>query len=94
VVANVMLTAERRGRLMEAQTTRFLELLQQLPITTDDAPTDLAAVMAAGRRHELRSCDASYLILAERLDAPPATLDRRLAEAAESAGVPLNVVRP
>jgi predicted nucleic acid-binding protein len=90
-VANVLLVAERRDRLSEAQASRFLELLTQLPIDVDDAPHDLAAIVAAGRRHELSSYDASYLVLAERLGAPLATLDRRLSKAAERAGVELLV---
>jgi predicted nucleic acid-binding protein len=90
-VANVLLVAERRDRLSEAQASRFLELLTQLPIEVDAAPHDLAGIVAAGRRHELSSYDASYLVLAERLGAPLATLDRRLAKAAERAGVELLV---
>jgi predicted nucleic acid-binding protein len=88
-VANVLLVAERRGRLSEAQASRFLELLAQLPIEVDDAPRDLADIVAAGRRHELSSYDASYLVLAERLGASLATLDQRLAKVAEGAGVEL-----
>jgi predicted nucleic acid-binding protein len=88
-VANVLLVAERRGRLSEAQASRFLELLAELPIEVDGSATDPARVISAGRRHELSSYDASYLILAERLGVPLATLDRRLADAAMRAGVPL-----
>ena len=90
-IANVMLVAERRQRLTEAQASRFLDLLQQLPIHVVDAPTDVASVVAAGRRHELSAYDAYYLVLAERTGAPLATLDRRLAEAATRAGVRLLV---
>jgi predicted nucleic acid-binding protein len=90
-VANVLLVAERRGRLTEAQVSRFLGLLTQLPIEVDDAPRELAGIVAAGRRHELSSYDASYLVLAERLGASLATLDRRLAKAAKRAGVELLV---
>ncbi len=54
-IANLLLVAERRQRLTEAQAVRFSDLLQQLPIHVDDAPTDLADVVAAGRRHELSS---------------------------------------
>jgi predicted nucleic acid-binding protein len=90
-VANVLLVAERRGRLSEAQASRFLELLTQLPIEVDDAPRDLGGIVAAGRRHKLSSYDASYLVLAERLGVSLATLDRRLAKAAEHAGVELIV---
>ena len=88
-VANVLLVAERRGRVTEAQASRFLRLLEQLPVETDDSPTDMAALVATGRRHRLSSYDASYLVLAERLGTPLATLDSRLAEAALHAGVPL-----
>ena len=91
VVGNVLLVAERRGRLSEAQASRFLELLAQLPIDVDDAPHDLAGIVAAGRRHELSAYDASYLVLSERLGAPLATLDHQLAKAAERAGVELLV---
>jgi predicted nucleic acid-binding protein len=92
-VANVMLVAERRGRLSEAQASRFLDLLQQLPIGIDEVPIGIAEVVATGRRHELSSYDASYLVLAERIGAALATLDRRLADAATRAGVPLLVTR-
>ena len=92
-VANVLLAAERRGRLSEAQASRFLELLAQLPIDVDDSPTDMVAIVAAGRRHALSSYDASYLVLTERLGAALATLDKPLAKAALKAGVPL-VIKP
>lgn len=88
-VANVLLVAERRGRLTEAQASRFLELLAQLPIDVDDSPIDLAGIVAAGRRHGLSSYDGSYLVLAERRGAALATLDKALAAAASKAGVPL-----
>ncbi|HEY5456219.1 MAG TPA: type II toxin-antitoxin system VapC family toxin [Acidothermaceae bacterium] len=88
-VANVLLVAERRGRLSEAQASRFLELLAQLPINVDTSPTDLAGIVATGRRHTLSSYDAAYLLLAERLGTTLATLDKPLAKAARKAGVQL-----
>jgi predicted nucleic acid-binding protein len=88
-VANVLLVAEQRHRVSEAQARRFLELLAQLPIEVDDSPTGLVGVVAAGRRHTLSSYDASYLVLADRLGATLATLDQRLAAAARNAGVHL-----
>jgi predicted nucleic acid-binding protein len=92
-VANVLLVAERRGRLSEAQVSRFLELLAQLPIDVDESPADMAGIVAAGRRHTLSSYDASYLVLAERLGAALATLDQRLTKAARQAGVELLIRR-
>jgi len=88
-VANVLLVAERQARITEAEASRFLELLGQLPIEIDSAPTRMIEVVGAGRRHAISAYDASYLVLAERLGASLATLDRRLAEAASKAGVNL-----
>ncbi len=90
-VANVLLVAERRGRIKEAKAGHFLGLLAQLRIEIDQAPTDSSALLAAGRRHGLTAYDAAYLVLAERLALPLATLDGRLAEACGTAGVPLLV---
>lgn len=87
-VANVLLVAERRRRVTEAQAARFLGLLRQLPIRVDPSPYDMTAVLAAGRRHQLTAYDGAYLVLAERLGAPVGTLDDRLAAACRAAGVP------
>lgn len=88
-VANVLLVAERRGRINEAQAARFLGLLVRLPIRIDMSPTDTTALLAAGRRHNLSAYDAAFLVLAERLAAPLATLDVQLMEACRAAGVRL-----
>jgi Predicted nucleic acid-binding protein, contains PIN domain len=88
-VANVLLVAERRKRMSEAQAARFVDLLGRLPIRTDAATTDTSAVLAAGRRYGLSAYDAAYLVLAERVAAPLATLDTKLAAACRAAGVPL-----
>jgi predicted nucleic acid-binding protein len=90
-VINVVLGAQRRGRLTEAQGARFLSLLGQLPIRVDTLPVDVQAVHAAAARHGLTAYDAAYLVLAERLSAPLATLDEHLAAAARTAGVGLVV---
>lgn len=88
-IANVLLVAERRGRVTEAQASRFLELLAQLPFRVDHDGVDSTALIAAGRRHGLSAYDAAYLVLAERQGAVLATFDEGLRAAAESAGVPL-----
>ena len=88
-VANVLLVAERRRRITEAQATRFLALLGKLPIRADTAPIDTTAVVAAGRRHNLSAYDAAYLVLAERLAASLANLDTHLIAASKAAGVRL-----
>lgn len=88
-VANVLLVAERRGQVNEAQTARFVALLHELPITLDSAPPGIDALVATGRRYQLSAYDATYLILAEREGLPLATLDKALGSAARAAGVPL-----
>lgn len=88
-VANVLAGAERRGRITEAQTTRFALLLESLPITVHDTPPPLAELLSTARRHGLTAYDATYLLLAVDLGLPIATLDAELAGAAERAGVAL-----
>lgn len=88
-VANVLLMAERRKRCSEAEAVRFVELLESLPIVTDDdTPRHaLHGVYQHAREYGLSAYDAAYLELAMRFGAPLATLDKQLAEAATKAGV-------
>jgi predicted nucleic acid-binding protein len=88
-VANVLLVAERRRRCSEAEAVRFIELLESLPIATDNdtARCALHGTYQFAREYALTAHDAAYLELAMRLGAPLATLDRQLAEAAAKAGV-------
>lgn len=90
-VANVLLAAERRVRLTEADSTRFLELLGALPIEVNGETHARAfgAVLLLGREHGLSSYDAAYLELAMRESVPLASLDQSLRLAAESSGVSL-----
>ena len=88
-IANVLVAAERRGRLSPAQTARFLELLGQLPITVAeiDRETTLTTVLDLARSTGLTAYDASYLALAAASGAPLATADRGLRLAAIGIGV-------
>ena len=88
-VSNVLLLGERRSRLTESQSARFVALIGQLPIRVDSASVDMGAVLATGRRHALTAYDAAYLVLAEREGAPLATLDAKLRNAAQAVGVTL-----
>ena len=88
-VANVLLVAERRGRLSEADAARLAQLLIQLPIEVDSSPSHLATLLALGREHGLSAYDASYLSLAQRRGLALATLDATLAAAAQQSGVAL-----
>lgn len=88
-VANVLLTAERRGRLTAGDGARFLELLGRLPIVIDGETATRAFLQTLhlARELDLSSYDAAYLELAARLDLPLATLDNHLLEAAGVLGV-------
>ncbi len=90
-VANVLRTAERRGRISLAERTQAMAILGELPIRIDENTAALAfgpiSALAAGR--DLTVYDACYLELALRSGLPLASLDRRLCEAASAAGVKL-----
>jgi predicted nucleic acid-binding protein len=80
---NVLLMGERRSRLSEAQTARFLKYLKELPIEVDRDP-DETVVLSLARRHRLSVYDTAYLELAQRHALPLATLDRALITAARA----------
>lgn len=90
-VANVLLVAERRKRLIRAQTRVFTTRLLSLPILVEEtAPSRmLADVLTLGRDTSLAAYDAMYLDLAIRHDLPLATLDRSLRGAARKSRVAL-----
>lgn len=88
-VGNALVVAERRGRMNEAETVRFLALLRQLPIVVEAEPLErlLGEVVRLAREQALSSYDAAYLDLAMRLGVPLATQAERLREAASRCGV-------
>ena len=79
---------ERRGRLTEQETARFLGDVSGLRISSDRM-SDEGAVLTLARRHRLTVCDAAYLELAARRNLPLATLDGALVGAARAEGVSL-----
>jgi len=85
---NVLLTAERRGRITEAQTTSLLVSVGELVIKVDREP-DERMVLSLARAHRLSVYDAAYLELAKRQGLALATLDNALISAARAEKVPL-----
>ena len=83
-VINVLLVAERRKRISEADSVRFTTLLSQLPIVVEyERPEQIMKdILALARVKKLSSYDASYLDLAMRKGLPLATLDKGLKQAA------------
>jgi predicted nucleic acid-binding protein len=86
-VANVLLQAEKRGRITAAQIAARLELLASLPIVTDGetGPRAFREILTLARAHTLTTHDAAYLELAIRRGVPLATQDKALVRAAKSA---------
>jgi len=85
-VVNVLLAAERRKYISEADSARFISLLSQLPILVqhEGPEKSMKDLLASARAHGLSSYDASYLDLAMKKGIPLATLDQKLQRAAEA----------
>ena len=88
-VLNVLLTAERRKRISQADSARYLTLLGQLPIIVEYEPPQniMTILLSLGRKNNLTGYDAFYLDLTMRNGYPIATLDKKLIEAAEDVDV-------
>lgn len=90
-IGNVLLQAERRGRLTAADQAARVALLRRLPLETDAETTSraLGEILLLARAQRLTTYDAAYLELAARRGLPLATRDRALQAAAEQLGVAL-----
>ncbi len=93
-LGNVLVMAERRGRIDAAQLAECVALLRELPVAIDEETPQRALdeVLALARAEGLTTYDASYLELAMRLGVPLATQDRALRQAAEKLGTPVLAV--
>lgn len=70
---------ERRGGVSSARVEVAIRALFRMPVELH--PMETLASRAWQLRRDLTAYDASYVALAERLDVPLITLDRRLARA-------------
>jgi predicted nucleic acid-binding protein len=88
-LGNVLLQAERRGRIEPSDVGLRLDLLMTLPILTDDGGTAraLREVLTLARAEKLTTYDAAYLELAMRQGLPLATKDHLLIQAAHRVNV-------
>lgn len=88
-VANVLAMAEKRNRISAIDSDKFLRLLDELLIESDEGcvTRSFTQLLPLSRSHQLTTYDAAYLELAQRLGLPLATLDNKLIAAARNAGV-------
>jgi predicted nucleic acid-binding protein len=89
-VANGFATAERNRDLAPSFTDRCIADIEDLMVRVIDrrpAEISLRQTIAVARAFRLTAYDAVYLETARRESLPLATLDRRLAAAASSAGL-------
>jgi predicted nucleic acid-binding protein len=88
-LGNILLLAERHGRVILGGISARLELLAQLPVTVDTETTGRAwrETLILARSERLTTYDAAYLELAARRGVPLATRDRQLLDAARRIGV-------
>ena len=88
-IANVLWACERRKRMTEADSVRFLAILALLNISTDHQTEQHAGKTTLGlaRQHSLSVYDATYLELAMRLGLPLASKDEALRKAAQAVGL-------
>ena len=87
-VGNVIVRAEAKGLILEARSTEFLGLLDDMAIAVDGhtATHALHDTMQLARRFRLSTYDASYLELTLREGLPLATLDANLRNALATTG--------
>ena len=87
-IANTLLVLERKGRVADASVA-YASVLRNLPIDAVHDVIDARRLeeLTYARRHGLTSYDAAYLALAKSTVNALATLDRKLALAAEAESV-------
>lgn len=85
---NILLMAERRGRIGRGEAAAAMGRLRRLPLEDAGAGSD-GAILALAAARGLTAYDAAYLALAQERGLPLATLDQSLARAARHEGVHL-----
>jgi predicted nucleic acid-binding protein len=88
-VSNVLLMAQRAGKLDSVRRHQQIALLRKLPISIDEDAHKQAwnDTTTLASTHNLTIYDASYLELALRQGLPLGTLDKNLRKAAKEIGI-------
>mgnify|MGYP001360630005 CR=1 FL=1 len=86
---NVLIQAKKKGRISEIQLMAGMDLIRQLPISTDPISPNktMNVIMLLAIEHGLTTYDASYLELALRFNISLLTKDAHLRKAANKLGI-------
>lgn len=84
-IANILLMAEKKGRLSKTDIQEGMNLLLKLPLITDSSSGQyyLESLVESGRRYSLTAYDTVYLELAKRKKALLVSSDTALSRAAQ-----------
>jgi predicted nucleic acid-binding protein len=88
-IVNALLGAERKKLLSHNECVNFLITLAESPIQQRNPFSDTISFLSLGLNYGLSAYDTGYLALASQLDLPLATLDKKIRNAANRAGVEL-----
>lgn len=77
-VANVLLMAERRGRITSDHAAMFVDLLGRLPIVIWKDGQSLSDILDIGRPNFLTAYNAAYVAVAKATGYPLATFDKEI----------------
>ncbi|KAA0441721.1 MAG: type II toxin-antitoxin system VapC family toxin, partial [Candidatus Thioglobus sp.] len=88
-IANVLLMAQKRGRVTQQNSATILQTLSNANIITHKRNATIADIdfVYFAHKHQLTSYDASYLYLAKTEKIPLATLDKKLTKVANDIGL-------
>lgn len=90
-IGNLLLTAQRRGRIDAVKRVELVDRAARLSLWVDREPVSILTLDVLAARHRLTAYDAVYLELAVRRTLPLVTFDSALLAAMPEAGVhPMN----
>ena len=87
-VANGLVKAVRRNRIVPEKILPILDTIAKLPIDVKELDATAAELATLAQKYTITTYDASYLHLAQKENLPLASIDGGLETARKSAGVP------
>lgn len=88
-ITNTLLVSEKRNRLYIADTVKFIDLYNSLPLNISNFNFSIHEIIQGARSNNLTAYDATYLLTAMHEGLPIATNDKALIKACHNNGVPL-----